>query len=198
MRPLTLDDLLGPEAYKEARPLLERQILATKANRRFTVGEVYTFLFENRDTVRWQVQEMCRVERITDPVAIQHELDTYNALLPRHDSLSATLLIEVASPTERDALLRALVGLHERVALVLNDHPPIHATFDAEQFGDERVSSVQFVRFPLSGQALAGLADLNHPAEMVIDHPARPARARLPATLRAALVDDLRADLEII
>lgn len=191
--PLTRDDLLGLDAYREARPGLERQILVTKANRRFTVGGIYTFLFENRDTIRWQIQEMCRVERITDPDAVQHELDTYNALLPRRDSLSATLLIEVADPTERDALLRALVGLHERVSLSLHGQPPVRATFDAEQFGAERVSSVQFVRFPLAPGRLAALGDLNHPAELVIDHPARPARAPLPATVRAALVDDLAA-----
>jgi Protein of unknown function (DUF3501) len=190
MKPLTPAELLDAEAYRLARPRFEQQIIAAKAARRLTVGDTYTFLFENRDTLRWQVQEMCRVEQIVDPAAIQHELDTYNALLPREDSLSATLLIEVVDPAVRDGLLQRLVGLHERVSLRLEGGPPARATFDAEQFDARRVSSVQFVRFPLDAAQRSALANLNTVAELVIDHPAHPASARLPASLRAALIDD--------
>jgi hypothetical protein len=187
---LALSDVLDPAAYAQARPRLLREILEVKAVRRLAVGPVLTLLFENRATCLWQVQEMCRVEHITDPKAVQHELDTYNELLPRRDSLSATLLVEVTDPDERAATLRRLVGLHEHVALKL-DGDGIRARFDANQFEEARISSVQFVRFPITEAQIRALGDLARPAEIVVDHPAYAAVVALPLTLRAALVEDL-------
>jgi hypothetical protein len=186
----TRADVLDAASFAELRPRLEREVLAAKAVRRLPVGPNMTFLFENRATCLWQVQEMCRVEQITSPEAIQHELDTYNALLPSRTSLSATLLIEVEEPAARDKLLAALVGLHDRVRLELGDSKS-KAMFDAAQFEDKRVSSVQFVRFPIDEDRIRALGDLSRPCSIVVDHEAYFATAVLPLTLRAALVEDV-------
>lgn len=191
-RPLTQADVLDRAAFAAVRPQREREILQIKAVRRLAVGPNMTWLFENRATAWWQVQEMCRVEGIDAPDAIQHELDTYNALVPNRAALSTTLLIEVEDPAERAVLLARLVGLHERVALRLGDTVS-RAQFDAAQFEEERISSVQFVRFPLDETSLRALGDLSIPAALQIDHPAYPVRTPLPLALRAALIEDLQA-----
>jgi hypothetical protein len=163
---------------------------ATQA-RRVGVGPNLTLLFENRLTVRWQVQEMCRVEGITKPDAIAHELATYNALLPRANELSATLLVEYPDPAERAVKLAALVGLHEHVWIDVAGERS-RATFDGEQFNAQRISSVQFVRFPLTTRQADALADLRQAASFVIDHPAYVVTTPIPLATRAALIEDLR------
>lgn len=191
---LTLADIPSPEEAARRRPALERQLLANRRDHRLALGPHMTLLFENRLSMLWQVLEMCRVEHITRPEAIQHELDTYNALIPGSDALRATLLIEHQEPAERDRALRALVGLHEAMHLVLGGRR-LPLAFDAEQFNAERVSSVQFVRVPLDAAAKADLANLAVPALARCEHPAYTAEAPLPLSLRAALVQDL-ADAE--
>ena len=188
---LTLADVLPIATFVAQRPRLEAEVMATKALRRLAVGNHMTLLFENRATCLWQIQEMCRVEQITAVAAVQHELDTYNALLPTQGDLSATLLIEVEDPTERASVLGRLVGLHRSVSLNLAGQTPAPARFDGEQFDEVRVSSVQFVRIALSRSHVAALRDLGVPATLAIDHPAYPVCVALPLTLRAALVEDL-------
>lgn len=188
---LTLADVLPEAEFRAARPRLEREVLAAKSARRLTVGGNLTFLFENRLTLWWQVQEMCRVEHISDPAAIQHELDTYGGLLPGPDSLSATLLLEYPEPAERDHMLRLLRGLERHVHLRVGERV-LPAVFDAEQWNEERISSVQFLRFPL-GEARPAFFDLAQAAEIVVDHPALSARAAVGGVLRGALCEDLAA-----
>lgn len=188
---LTLADVLPTPEFVAQRRKLEAEVVAAKGVRRLAAGPDMTWLFENRATCLWQVQEMCRVEHITAPAAIQHELDTYNALLPTASELSATLLIEIDDPAERAEKLRALLGLHEHVRLTFAGAPDAPARFDEEQFNTERLSSVQFVRFPLTSSQIEALRDLGRPATLAITHPAYPVSTALPLTLRAALVEDL-------
>lgn len=190
MNLLTLADIPSPEEAARARPALEQRLLANRRDHRLALGPHMTLLFENRLSMLWQVLEMCRVEHITRPEAIQHELDTYNALLPGPDALSATLLIEYQEPAERDEALRALVGLHEAMHLVLGGRR-LPLSFDADQYNASRVSSVQFVRVPLDAAAKADLANLATPALAVCAHAAYRAEVPLPLALRAALVQDL-------
>lgn len=190
MTPVSPDMLLPTPAFVAQRRQIEAQVLAAKAARRLTVGEHLTFLFENRLTVQWQVQEMCRVEHITAPAAIQHELDTYNAILGGPDELGATLLIEYPEPAERDVMLTRLLGLHEHVFLDVGGER-VPAIFDADQWNDRRIASVQFCRFRFSPAARAALLDLSRPARLVVDHPAYPASAALPGAVRGALCEDL-------
>lgn len=188
---LTLADILPNAEFMAARRRHEADILAAKAVRRLAVGPNMTMLFENLGTCWWQVQEMCRVEHISAPEAIQHELDTYNALLPNAESLSVTLLLEYDDPEERKRMLTALLGLQDHVWLHLEGLPPAKARFDEEQFNDVRISSVQFIRFPLYEGAVAALGDFHRAASIAVTHPAAPLSVPLSRTLRAALLDDL-------
>ena len=197
---VTAADLLSNAEFVRARPRLEREAIANASARRVRLGDHLTFLFENAASVRWQVQEMCRVENIVAADAVQHELDTYNALLPSLSpggsaELSATLLIEYTDEAERAIALRQLVGLHEHLHIEVDGPNGIERTaarFDGEQFNDQRVSAVQFVRFPLSPTGLRGLADLSRPASLVCTHPAHPAVVQLAPGVRGALIEDLR------
>ncbi|RME28695.1 MAG: DUF3501 family protein [Deltaproteobacteria bacterium] len=190
MAPLTRADILDRKAFEAVRPQHQAEVIAAKAVRRVPLGEHFTFLFENRTTILWQIHEMCRVEGIEGD-AIDHELATYNALLPGPDSLSATLLIEYVDPEVRDAELRRLVGLHEHVFLDIDGVAPVYARFDDQQFNPERISSVQFLRFALSDEARDGFMDMRRGARLVVDHPVYQAQIELPRATRGALIDDL-------
>lgn len=190
--PLYPAEILPIPEFVAARPRIHARILAIKAQRRVHLGDAIVLCFENRDTLCWQVQEMCRVEQINDMTAIQHELDTYGALLPTTHELSATLLIGFEDPAERDRQLRALVGLHQHLYLQIGDQR-IPARFDQEQFSDTRISSVQFVQFALDTAAYAAFLDFHCPVSFGVDHPAYQATTSLNAGVRGALVEDLQA-----
>ena len=193
MKPIDATELLSIADFKAVRSQREKQIITTKAARTVALGPHMTLLFECRDTVWWQVQEMCRVENIVAAEAVAHELSTYNALLPATGELSATLLIEVDEPAARNRLLRALVGLAGSLTLELQGGPAMVARFDADQYSTERVSSVQFVRFTLDEAAQRAFSDLRSPAHLSVSHPAYQARVALSGAVRGALVDDLNA-----
>lgn len=190
--PLYPAEIMPISEFVAARPRIHARILAIKAQRRVHLGEAIVLCFENRDTLCWQVQEMCRVEQLKEISAIQHELDTYGELLPSTNELSATLLIGFEDPAERDRQLRALVGLHQHLYLQIGDQR-IPARFDKEQFSDARISSVQFVRFPLDAAAYAAFLDFRCPVSFGIDHPAYQANTILNPGARGALVEDLQA-----
>ena len=191
MRPVAREEILDIPSFVAARAALERRAVEARRARRLAVGDHLSLSFENRVTVAWQVQEMCRVEGIRDEAAVRHELDTYNALLPGPSELSATLFVEYPEPVERDRQLRALVGLERHVRLEIDGAEPAAAVFDGEQFNGDRVSAVQFVRFPLSSTQFDALRDLRRRASVVVDHPALTASASLSPALRGALVEDL-------
>lgn len=184
------EDLLSNAAFIAVRPQRERLVVAAAALRRVPVGPNLTLLFENRETVLWQIQEMCRVENIHEPAAVQHEVDTYTALLPGPSELSATLLVEFPEADERDRMLRALLGLHEHLFLQAGGERTL-ARFDDEQFNDTRISSVQFVRFRLSPAQRAALFDLHQAVQIEVDHPAYQAAIDLSGPTRGALASDL-------
>ncbi len=193
MSRITLDDVPSAADFAARRPGMEREVLESKRARRVALGPHFTLLFENRVTLLWQVLEMCRVEHITRPDAIQHEIDTYAALLPGPRELSATLLLEYTDEAQRGRQLRALVGLHQHLWLDLGPAGRAPGLFDQAQFNEVRVASVHFVRFPLSEPQFAALANLADPAGLACSHPAYPHAAPLPSAARAALVEDLRA-----
>jgi len=174
-------DLVDYVTWSEQRPALLPEVFAAKAARRIHVGENLTFLFENRLTLRYQVQEMMRVERIVREADIQHELDTYNELASGDGVLGCTMMVEVPDPVLRDETLRAWLGLQAAVYIALADGERVAATYDARQVGDDRLSAVQYLRFEV-GQGV--------PVALGVDH----ARVRLEATLsdteRAALTAD--------
>lgn len=165
MRKVARSELLDWMTYAERREAMRPEALRAKESRRVQVGEYLTFLFENHTTIRYQVQEMMRAERIVREADIQHELDTYNALLGARGELGCTLLVGVEDPAERDHKLRRWLALPEHVYVKLEGGERVRALVDEAQRSTERLSSVQYLKFPLQGRVplavgcdLAGLA----------------------------------------
>jgi Protein of unknown function (DUF3501) len=192
IRPVTLDDVIGIDRYEAVRNELRSRIIALKRRRRLTVGPFVTFVFENHDTVHFQIQEMIRAERITDLDAIRFELEVYNALLPRVGELSATMLIEITAEEDIPKRLNSLLGIDEAVRFEIGDDWVVPAVFEAGQSNEEKLSAVQYVRFPLPAAARVAFADPNVPVVLVVDHRNYRARANVEADMRAALAEDLR------
>jgi Protein of unknown function (DUF3501) len=195
MEPVTQDEVLDIAAYERIRPEFRGKVMEHKERRRVAVGPRFTFLFEDHLTVLYQVQEMVRVERMVDERAIAHEVQTYNELIPPAGGLGATLLIEYTDPAERDEALARLVGLERCVRLELDGLPPVPGRFDTRQMDERRLSSVQYVQFPLAAEHRARWAGLGHAGRirLVVEHPFYRHTATLPPRVAAALGEDLAA-----
>jgi uncharacterized protein DUF3501 len=185
MKRVRREELLDLAAYDRSRAEIRAGILEAKRRRRVHVAGVLTFLFENAATVRYQVQEMLRAERITREADVLHELETYNELLGGPGELGCSLLIEIPDPAERDEKLRAWLGLPDRLYVKLEDGTTVRPTFDARQVGEERLSSVQYLKFDVGGRT---------PVAVGCDHPALQGETMLDAEQRAALGADLASD----
>lgn len=197
MKPVPFDQVLPFEQWERLRPLLRPLFILEKERRRQSVGPHLTLLFENAQTVWYQVEEMIRSERTVNPHLVQEELDVYNALLPRTGELSATLFIEYTDNAERDRALRQLVGIERHLWLRAGDRR-IPARFDEEQIGEGQISAVQFVRFTpgIEAERFAELADAGALA-IEFDHPFLAAVAPIGAVVARALAEDLRADADV-
>ncbi|MEE8508724.1 MAG: DUF3501 family protein, partial [Myxococcota bacterium] len=199
MRPLSLEEIVARDRYAALRPAYRDAIIDHKRNRRLAVGERVTLLFEDRETLRFQVQEMVWVEGIEEPEKIQREIDVYNELMPGDRELSATLFIEITDLAEIRPELERLVGLNEHVALSLGtgrDAEAIPARFDAMQLEQDRISAVQYIRFGLSDSQADRFADLGVRAAIRIDHPQYRHETVIPTPVRASLVSTLSCDPE--
>lgn len=169
----------------DVRPAIEAELYEAKALRRVRIEPYLTFLFENALTVRWQIQEMMRVERIVKEQAIQHEIDTYNGLLGGPGELGVVLLIEIEDKELRDVKLAAWLDLLDHVYVELEDGRRVKPGFDPAQIGEERLSSVQYLRFGTGGAV---------PVAVGCDHPEATGRTDLGPQQRAALAADLAED----
>jgi hypothetical protein len=185
MRKVRREELLDHVTYGERREALRARAMAEKELRRVLVGEHLTFLFENSATVRYQVQEMMRVERIVREADVQHELDTYNELIGGRGELGCSLLIGIDDPAERDRMLSAWLDLPEHLFVRLADGRQVRARIDERQRGRGRLSSVQYLKFPVGGAA---------PVAVGSDHPGLRAETALTPEQRAALQHDLAED----
>jgi hypothetical protein len=193
--PLVLADIPAPEVFLALRSQLREAILAHKTKRRVAVGANVTLLFEDRETLRWQVLEMCRVEGTRDAASIQREIDVYNELLPGSDELSATLFIEITDLDEIRPALDRLLGLDAHVALWIGD-TEVRASFDPGQMEEERISAVHYLRFALPAGSATLLRDPAVPVRIRVDHPSYQAETSLEAATRESLAGDLDGDPE--
>ncbi|MGH7660875.1 MAG: DUF3501 family protein [Vulcanimicrobiaceae bacterium] len=194
MKTIDIAQIVPFEQWERVRPILRPLFIQEKGRRRLVVGEHVTLLFENAQSVWYQIEEMLRVERIKDGDAVKHEVETYNELIPREDELSATMLIEYPDAKERDLALKGLVGLDRHFRLVA-DGRAVNAIFAGTQIAEDTISSVQFVRFPLPRGLGANFVALAQKGALAIevDHPMLAARAQIDVTLAQALHADLSA-----
>jgi len=192
MKAVQRAQILPFEQYEKLRALLRPLFIAEKSRRRLAVGEHISLLFENVQTVWYQVQEMLRTERIASEEGIEHELDTYNELLPGPNELAATMLIEFTEQAQRDENLRKLAGLENHLSLLIGERRQ-KARFDLRQVSTERVSSVQFLRFPVGGIDAQTFAARAAEGRIVVEvaHPQMAVRAPISGALAAALAEDL-------
>jgi hypothetical protein len=190
---ITRDSLLTLEAYARTRPQMKTEVIARRRLRSVHLGEHMTLQFEDETTVRYQIQEMLRVEKIFEEDGIQGELDAYNPLVPDGSNWKATLLLEYPDVHERRRELARLIGVEDRVFVEVEGHPRIYAIADEDldRENDEKTSAVHFVRFefdPASREAVrAGAA-----VKIGCDHTHYPAHLSIPAETLAALAGDLR------
>lgn len=192
IRPVTLDDVVGLQHYEAIRDKLRRRIIELKQHRRVSVGDSVTLVFENHDTIRFQIQEMVRAEHITDLDAVRAELAVYNALLPAPGQLSATMFIEITDQETIAERLKELIGIDEAVRLEIDAAHVIPAEFEPGRSTEEKLSAVQYVRFSLPAPARRAFADVRLPVWLVVDHPKYRARTRIDGDVRASLAEDLR------
>ncbi len=162
MKPVERGEIADYVTYEEQRDALRARVMATKGVRRVHIGEYLTLLFENHLTVRYQIQEMVRTERMVKEADIQREIDTYNELLGGEGELGCTLLIEIEDPAVRKEKLAQWWRLPEKIYLLLEDGTRVSATFDERQRGDDRVSSIQYLKFNTGGRVpVAAVVDLS-------------------------------------
>jgi hypothetical protein len=192
---LTLADILDLRAYERVREEYRAQIIARKRARRVALGPVMTLVFECADTVRFQIQEMARAERIVTDEGVQTELDLYNPLLPAPGELSATALIELTTDAELRQWLPRLVGIERALGVELAEGPPTvivgepEAEHAAQLTRAEVTAAVHYVHFAFGADEIERFARAG--GSLVARHPAYEARTVLGEVTRAELLGDL-------
>ena len=190
---ITRDSLLTLEAYAKARPVMRDEVMAQKKLRRVKLGEHILLIFENELLIRYQIQEMLRVEKIFEEDGILHELESYVPLVPTGSNFKATLQIEYAEETERRRMLALLKGVEDRVWVRVEGFDPVFAIADEdlERENAEKTSAVHFLRFELSPPMVAA-AKAGAALSVGVDHPqCTISTAALPEPVRASLAADL-------
>jgi hypothetical protein len=187
------ESLLTLEAYAKARPQMRAEVIAHKKRRLVQLGEHVSLLFEDETTLRYQVQEMLRIEKIFEEEGIQGEIDVYNALVPDGSNFKATMLIEYKNEVERRAALAKLIGIEDRIFVQVEGQERVYAIADEDLDREDadKTSAVHFVRFELAPPMKAAL---KHGAQMMVgcDHPNYPMHVgELAQETLAALVADL-------
>jgi hypothetical protein len=192
MKPLIAQDLVPTAEYEQQREQFRSQIIALKQRRRISVGPLITLIFENRETLRFQTQEMIRVEHILDPHKVQDELDVYNALMPGSGELSATLLIEITEPDRMKEWLDVFMGLdHGETVAIRAGSEQAFGQFEGGHSHETKISAVHFVRFRPTPSMAAAFADLHVPVTLMVHHNEYHAEAPVPGSMREEWLADL-------
>jgi hypothetical protein len=188
MRHVQRNEILDWQSYGDVRDGFRARVMEAKEPRRVHVGEFLTLLFENPLTIRYQIQEMIRAERIVRESDIQHEIATYNEILGQQGELGCTLLVEIEDPVVRDRKLGEWLELPEHLYLLHEDGSRTYAAFDPRQRGEDRLSSVQYLKFAVGDRLPVGAG---------VDLPGRKGgealrdEVRFTQATRRALADDL-------
>lgn len=192
MPKITANSLMTLESYNKQRPQIRNSVMAHKKNRKAHLGENVTLIFEDEMTMRYQVQEMLRAEKIFDEAGILDELAAYNPLIPDGSNWKATMMIEYPDPIERAARLAELIGVEEKVWVKVAGYNPVYAIADEdlERNTEEKTSSVHFLRFELTGKMIKALHQ-GVALNMGIDHRAYQALVEpVGRAVRDSLIND--------
>ena len=195
MPQITRDSLMTLEAYAKTRQEFRIRVMAHKKNRKVHLGENVTLIFEDELTIRYQIQEMLRVEKIFEEEGILDELGAYSPLVPDGGNWKATMMIEYPDPVERAVRLAELIGIEDKAWVRVNGHDPVYAISDEdlERETAEKTSSVHFLRFELARDMIDALRQ-GASLSMGIDHPAYEVS---PLVVTAAVRDSLLNDLTV-
>jgi len=192
MAAISRDSLLSLEAYAKNRKDFRTRVIAHKKNRTLALGGHVTLIFEDELTVRYQIQEMLRIEKTFEEEGIQDELDAYNPLVPDGTNLKATMMIEYDDPAVRKRELARLIGIEDKTYLQVDGFDKVHAIADEdlERDNEEKTSSVHFLRFEFTPAMIDGLKK-GAALAVGIDHPNYPVRVdEVAPNVQAALVRD--------
>lgn len=189
VRPITRRDIKGPALYGPIRDDYRTRVIALKRPRRILIGDRVALVFENRHTLTLQIEEMCRAEGLTRDDQIEAEIEVYNEMMPTDTSLSATLFIELPPDVDARAELDKLIGLDEHVVLHIGPHA-IRAQFEPGRATEDRISAVQYTRYPLTAEARSALLTPGTRMAVEIDHPRYAFRVDCSEEMRASLAGD--------
>ncbi len=195
MKKIEFGEILNIYEYEKVREQKRKEIIEIKKKRRLFVGDLVHLVFENRDTVWFQIQEMIRAERIVRDEEIQREIDIYNELIPEKNQLSITMFIEIPDEQERKRLLPQLVGIHDHLWFHIGNKHSIRAVADEKserdyQYGKAAV--VHFLKLNLTPEQVKDFAEL--PVRVEINHPNYKAMVEMPEEVKAELVKDLQSE----
>ena len=192
MRKLTFEDIKDVREYERERDEFRRQIVEMKKRRRVQLGDLLTITFENTDTMRFQVQEMARIERMLTDEQIQNEMDTYNQLIPGPNELSGTLFVEIDNKERLYEWLPKLVGIQRAVSIWLHDGSSVPSIPEDEErlTREETTTTVHYLKFRFAPEQADAFAA--GPVRIVVDHPNYNAVVELTEEQRSELVEDLR------
>lgn len=193
MSTLSRADLWSLEDYAQERPAFRAQVMAHKKARQLALGDHARLIFEDALTIKYQIQEMLRIEKVFEAAGIEEELDAYNPLIPDGHNWKATFMIEYEDPAQRAQQLAQMIGIEDKVWLQVGDGDRVYAIAneDMDRSNDVKTSSVHFLRFELTPDMIAAA----HQGEAIlagIEHSAYPINAQtLGDDVRRALVSDL-------
>lgn len=193
MTTLTRDDLWSLEQYAEERPRFRAQVMEHKKSRQLALGENARLYFEDAVTIKYQIQEMLRIEKVFEAAGIHEELDAYNPLIPDGRNWKATFMLEYPDPSVRAQRLGEMIGIEDKVWLQVGDNEPVYpiADEDLDRSTADKTSSVHFLRFELTPDMVSA-AHAGASISAGIDHPAYQIdRFEIPAQVRDSLAGDL-------
>jgi len=191
MKKIAIDDLQSNEAYETQRPAFRKAMIEHKNNRRVKLGPNATLHFEDYMTMRYQVQELMRVEKISGDDEIREELESYNPLIPDGKNLKVTFMIEYPDEDERRQQLARLIGIENNICITVAGQDPVFpiANEDLERSTDEKTSSVHFLRFEFPEQAIEAARN-GALWSISCNHENYPYETNLPDNVRSSLVKD--------
>ena len=190
---ITADNLMGLEAYSKFRKTHKAEVLAHRKLRSVHLGEHITLQFESEMTIRYQIQEMLRIEKIFEEEGIQQEIDAYAPLVPEGSNWKATMLIEYPDVNERKRELARLIGVEDRMFIEVEGHARVYAIADEdlERENDEKTSAVHFVRFEFDPATKAAIM-AGAAVKLGCDHTNDPAHTQIADQALASLAGDLK------